>query len=423
MQTQSATDFAKLLSESKFHQAYLMFDKKMAAALPEAQLHATWAQLEASYGRLKSLGSPQKANIPPYEVNIIPAQFERQTLDLKIAVDAGGKVAGFFIVPHTPPETRSYRRAPYVEASKFNEIPTKVSAGDIALDALWTMPTTDGPVPAVILVHGSGPHDKDETIGPNKPFKDLAEGLASYGIAVLRYEKRTKQYPKKMDLAKTTVKQETVDDAVAAFELAGKTDGIDPTRVFILGHSLGGYVMPRIAARTPGAHGYIILGGNTRPLEDLLVEQTSYLSQKSPHSTQQLQALKQQVALVKSEKLTPDTPVSQLPLGVPAAYWLDLKGYDPIALAAGIEKPMLVLQGGRDYQVTVQGDFSRWQELAKSKKSITTRLYQNANHLFSEGVGMATPSEYLTEHKPVSATVVRDIANWIQTQYAARDTK
>jgi dienelactone hydrolase len=104
-----------------------------------------------------------------------------------------------------------------------------------------------------VLVHGSGPQDRDETIGPNKPFRDLAWGLASQGIAVLRYEKRTKKHAMKLVLIKNTitVKQETIDDALAAVALLRKTERIDPNRIFVLGHSLGGMLIPRIGARDP----------------------------------------------------------------------------------------------------------------------------------------------------------------------------
>ena len=90
--------------------------------------------------------------------------------------------------------------------------------------------------PGVVLVHGSGPNDRDETIGPNKPFRDLAWGLATRGIAVLRYEKRTKRHRLKMALLANslTVKEETIDDAVAAVTTLHAVEEIDASRIFVL---------------------------------------------------------------------------------------------------------------------------------------------------------------------------------------------
>src|SRR5262249_52803909 len=137
-----------------------------------------------------------------------------------------------------------------------------------------------GPFPCVVLVHGSGAHDADETIGPNKPFRDLAWGLAARGVASLRYEKRTYTHPKKLAEHKGpfTVKEEVVDDAVAAVRLALSHKEVNAKKVFLLGHSLGGLMAPRVGEQEPRLRGLILLAGCTRPLEDLVLEQFDYLA-------------------------------------------------------------------------------------------------------------------------------------------------
>jgi dienelactone hydrolase len=112
----------------------------------------------------------------------------------------------------------------------------------------------------VALVHGSGPNDRDETVGGTKVFKDLAEGLASRGIVVLRYEKRTKQYGARMaNMPRYTVQDEAVDDAAKAAAMLQTQPQVDPRRVFVLGHSLGGYIAPRIAEEEGKLAGLILL--------------------------------------------------------------------------------------------------------------------------------------------------------------------
>jgi dienelactone hydrolase len=277
-----------------------------------------------------------------------------------------------------------------------------------------TIPVGAGPFPAVVLVHGSGPNDRDETIGANKPFKDLAWGLASRGVAVLRYEKRTKQYGAKMvSIPKLTAKEELIDDALAAVELLRKTEGIDAKRIFVLGHSLGGMFVPRIGRLDPNIAGLIALAGTTRPLEDVIPEQLAYLfsldGTVSPEEQKQIDEAKEQAAKVKT--LKPEDAGSTA-FGVPASYWLDLRGYDPAESAKALQQPLLILQGERDYQVTME-DFKRWNAAVAGKKNVTLKSYPGLNHLFIAGTKPSTPLEY-DQPAHVDEHVIDDIASWIK---------
>jgi pimeloyl-ACP methyl ester carboxylesterase len=262
----------------------------------------------------------------------------------------------------------------------------------------------------VVLVHGSGPNDRDESVGAEKPFRDLAWGLASRGIAVLRYEKRTRQHGSKLAAVKDfTVQQETVDDALAAADLLRHTQGIDPKRVFVLGHSLGAMMAPRIGQRDPRLAGLIVMAGATRPLEDIILEQVSYLAGAdgtvSDAEKGQIESLRAEVAKVKALK-PGDAGVA---LGAPASYWLDLRGYDPAAAAKSLKQPLLILQGGRDYQVTPDS-LEAWR---KAVPGATFKTYPKLNHLFIEGEGKSLPQEY---EKPghVAEEVIADLAAWIK---------
>ena len=214
-----------------------------------------------------------------YRIVLIPCEFERARADVQIVLNSANQVAGFFVRPAA--STTPFIDSPYVDRSTFTEREITVDAGGWPLPGTLTMPNGAGPWPAVVLVQGSGPSDRDETIGPNKIFRDLAHGLGSKGIAVLRYEKRTRQFgPKIAPLTTFTVKEETIDDAVAAVELLRKTSGIDPRRVFVAGHSLGGMVAPRIAtAAGASVRGLIVLAGAVRSLEQSIIDQSRYLAE------------------------------------------------------------------------------------------------------------------------------------------------
>ncbi len=275
------------------------------------------------------------------------------------------------------------------------------------------MPKGAGPFPAVILVHGSGPNDRDETIGPNKPFKDLAWGLASRGIAVLRYEKRTKQCPRQMvqSMATLTVDDEVVNDVLAAAEYLRGVTGIDPERIFVLGHSLGGTMAPRIAARDPRLKGLILLAASNRNLADLMLEQNEYLASLDGTVTadeaQALDELRRQVERVKAL----DFKEGEVILGAARAYWADILAYDPVATAKSLPVPMLILQGERDYQVTM-ADFAAWKAGLGQRADVQFKSYPSLNHLFMAGSGQPNPAEYNVAGN-VAREVVDDIAAWI----------
>jgi dienelactone hydrolase len=274
-----------------------------------------------------------------------------------------------------------------------------------------TIPKGDGPFPAIVLVQGSGPNDQDETIGPNKPFRDIAWGLASKGIVVLRYEKRTYEYPQTvLDIINFTVEDEVIDDVIAAIGLLNESPVVNHSQIFVLGHSLGGYLAPRIASQDHLVAGLIIMAGPTRPIEDLILEQTQYLANLSGiNDSTQIASLQENITKIKTLNFTDNEMI----LNAPASYWQDLATYDPVATAKILHIPIIILQGLRDYQVTIE-DFARWNETFYNNKSVMLKAYTSLNHLFITGTGVPTNTEYLIPGH-VAEEVIDDIAIWIQT--------
>ncbi len=270
----------------------------------------------------------------------------------------------------------------------------------------------------MVLVAGSGPEDRDESYGPNAPFRDLAWGLASAGIAVLGYDKRTFAYAtqRAADMSSLTVRGEVTDDAVAAIALLRGTAKVDPARVFLVGHSLGGYLAPRIAAQVPGQlRGLVLLEAPSTPLPELILAQARYLAtlqSPGPTASAQLATLATQVALAESPSLSPSTPASELPLGTPASYWIDLRSYNPLTTAAGLNLPMFFSQGGRDYQVP-PSELQGWEQALAGKPSATFTTYASMDHLLLDGSGPATPAEYSVPGH-VDPQLVAATAAWLK---------
>jgi dienelactone hydrolase len=415
--TSAGEQFVDLLVKGDFAGAVGRFNSTMKSALPEQKLREAWQTIQKQAGRFQKQLRTRVENLGGYDVVFVTCQFEQAALDAKVVFDAKRQVAGLWFAPSQPAAT-SFTSPPYAKAGAYHEKDFTVNTGEWSLPGTLTLPVgVTNPLPALVLVHGSGPNDRDETILANKPFRDLAWGLASKGIAVLRYEKRTKQYAAKLRAAgirDLTVKEETIDDALSAVAQLRTTENIDPKRVFVLGHSLGGMVAPRIGQADPKLAGLIILAGSTRPLEDLVVEQTRYLLalHGKPSDEEQAKLDELILAAAKVKKLTAaDASSSTLLLNAPTQYWLDLRQHDPLTAAKTLKQPLLILQGGRDYQVT-EADFNGWKTALGLKPGVTFKLYPKLNHLFMAGEGKSTPAEY-EQPGHVAENVIADIAEWI----------
>jgi dienelactone hydrolase len=418
--------FVDALARGDAAAAEAMEDATMRAAAPAGMLSQLWQQLEGQMGAFRGLGAATTKEQAPYTIATVEAEFANATLPLLVTVTGDGLVAGFHLGQPAPAgspgasaqPSASPTPASYVRPGSFTETDVAVGAEPWALPGTLAMPTGSGPFPAVVLVAGSGPQDRDEAIGPNAPLRDLAWGLASAGIAVLRYDKRTKVHAAEMasHVADVTVREETIDDAVAAVGLLRRTSGVDPSRVFLAGHSLGGYLAPRIAAAVQGElAGIALLEANSTPLPRLILDQVEYLASvqasPNPHAGDQLAALRAQVALAEAPDLAPSTPASDLPLGIPAAYWLDLRSYDPLATARAGRVPMFFSQGGRDYQVP-PSELAAWRTALAGRDDIVFHAYPTLNHLLMAGTGSSTPAEY-TIPGHVAPELVADLGAWI----------
>ncbi len=415
-----ARAFLIALEKNDFQAAAKDFDATMLKLSGPDKLAAFWKAAPAQLSPFKRQTAARRDTLGSYDIVLVTCEFEKQTLDARVVFDKDKKIAGFQFIPSLPPAR--YAPPSYADPSRFVESDVTVGSGEWALPGTLTTPQGEGPFPALVLVHGSGPNDRDESIGPNKPFQDLAWGLASRGIAVLRYDKRSRVYGAKIvkdsRLPFLTVKEETIDDAVEAVRLLKKTPRIDGRRVFVLGHSLGGMLIPRIAlaSKDLGPAGFISMAGLTRTLEDTMLQQMMYLygldGQISAEETEQLDTLKAQVARVKAFKDSDRGAAQPMILNAPPAYWLDLHGYDPPETAKSMDRPLLILQGARDYQVTTE-DFDNWKKALTGRKNVEFKLYPKCNHLFFEGEGIPSPLEYQLKHGSVAPQVIEDIAAFI----------
>lgn len=409
------------LAARNFDAVVARFDATVAAGLPRDKLAATWDGLVAQVGAFQRVESAAVQPSGKVVAVSLTCRFEKRRFDVRLAFDGQKKIAGIFFLPSQEP----WSPPPWANGP-VRESEVKVAG----LPGTLTLPATgDGPFPAVVLIHGSGPNDRDETVHGTRVFADLARGLAARGVASLRYDKRTKVEPQAFPpTARYTVMEEVVNDAREAVRILHKTPKIDRLRIYAVGHSLGGFLAPRImmpsivarnpqtgsgppASRSsdgePRLSGLVILAGSTRPLEVLLREQIQVTAPGNAQIAAAVEAFAKQVA---DPALKPDSVVEMLGAKLPGSYFLDLRGYDVVGTARAVAIPILALQGGRDYQVRA-ADLDGWR-----RAGAATKTYPALNHLFVAGSGPSTPAEYLIPGQHVAEEVVADIAAFVAGQ-------
>ncbi len=396
------------LSASQWPQVVARFAPVMEKALPAQSLARTWQGVVGQVGAFQGVDEVrQDSGQPQYTVLDLTCAFAKERLIVRVVLDANLQVNGLFFKP-------AWNPPPYGDATLFEERPLVVGAAPYKLAGILTLPKGKGPFPAVVLVHGSGPNDADESLGPNKVFRDLAWGLATRGVAVLRYPKRTFEYRGRLSNADLpTVKEETIDDALSAVAALESVKELDPKRLVIAGHSMGAGLAPRMAAADVRVHGIVLLAGATRKQWHLVVEQRKYLASLAslaPPSEAAAAAIRDAEANAKTldaPALAKDAIVD----GIPGSYWLDMRAHDDVAIAAKLAIPMLVLQGARDYQVTMT-DFAGWKKALAGRPNVTLKSYPALNHQFIAGTGPSSPAEYEAPGH-LAVEVIDDVAKWV----------
>ncbi len=294
------------------------------------------------------------------------------------------------------------------------------------LDGMLTLPDDRStPVPAVVMVHGSGPSDMDEKVMKLTPFKDLAEGLAKRGVASLRYNKRTFSYARELRKQNVTVKEETIDDALLAIDILKNDPRIDPDRIFILGHSMGAMLAPRIDAEGGKVRGIIMMAGTPYRLEEVVLRQLTR-SAESKSFLRPVVSLENKIFSKKFaglNQMSDEEAKKKKFAGSISLYYFKEMGCKTAAdYLMESSKPVLIMQGGRDFQVLADDDFRRFQELLSGRDNTVFRLYPELNHVFVQAMYddiLRATKEYGVE-RHIGDDVITDIASFM-TEAGAKD--
>jgi len=404
---------ATLMMSVEMQQA---FDLNMGILMPHGDVES-FVILDGSY-------------VPGFHVFDVAATHVKGVAVYNIVVNDIGEIAGlsfdFIFEPMLPPINATYTAEAII-----------VGEGTAwSLDGILTLPenaSADNPVPAVILVHGSGGQNMDLSLFNNRPFFDIADYLSSNGIAVLRYNKRTFTHRAAFTQAfgnNVTVWEESIEDAILAAALLQADERIGD--VFVAGFSLGAMLAPRIMEEG-NLDGAIMLGGSPRRLYEISHDQNIQLITDALNDLDDLIAagvISQEEAddlLAASldtvsnaleearnmPNMTEDELADAVIFGLPAVYQLSIAESLPQIFIARNTTPVLILHGDRDFQVFTEEDFNVLVNYTQGMAHVQTILYDNVNHMFMQSQTAYNDTRDYMPTGRVYEQVLRDIVAWI----------
>lgn len=404
-----SVSYCEQMDKGDFEQVYEALTEKNKTAVPKETLKQSWDQNVSSgnnYTEIAETTYVVENNMAAVSVVI---NYNGQGRAINFVYNTDKKLEGLNF-------TRHFIKPALTTKEKIEEREITVGDGDRALFGILTLPKEQQPKQVVLLVHGSGPNDLNETIGQNKMFEQLAHYLAEQGIASVRYNKRYCEHPELSTSEPMTVENEVLQDVTSAVKLIKSTNEVKDSKLVLVGHSLGGMLSPKIAKDNPEIEAIASLGGSPRHLADIVYDQNIMFIEALPDQTKeekdallsQAKAMSAQAKAVSEDKKDSVIPI----LGVTEQYWYSMNQIDIPALSKELTVPVLIMQGGSDFQVT-KADYTAWQNAFKGNKNVTFKWYDKLNHIFMVTNGKKDVTEYQIKGE-LDTAFLKDLNNWIK---------
>lgn len=359
-------------------------------------LEGVWKQTVQELGKMgENMDAKVEKNGEVRKVTV-RVEFEKKDMLVLFVYNEAKEIDGLWMKATEKGSSSDARKPRHPEAP--------IRLGEKPVEGSLMLPKEAEKPPVAILIPGSGPSDRDETVYENRPFLDIAEGLADRGIASLRFDKRSLRYPEDVK----TVDDEILNDVREAIRMLRSEGRIDPDRIFLLGHSMGGMVAPLLASEHPEVRGIISVAGSPRELEDIIYDQVMSYKRVTEEDRKRTEEHHKRVKTLKEGD-------ADAPFELPASYWFSLRELRPGERAKQLTIPMFFLQGEADFQVMLDKDFGEWKKILAGKPKVTFRSYPKLNHLMMPTQGEKDPTDYLKK-STVDATVLQDICDWILAQ-------
>lgn len=398
----------------KFSDIEKLVDSTYRSYYSAITLERDWAELTGTYGEYESAKPVHFEANEYYNFMAYKIKFAYLPYIFNISFNNKGEIIYLsFMAAH-----KMYVAPDYVDVSKFLDKKFHTINGMYDLAGILSVPNREEKSPLIIILPEAGPTDKDGSYGENKPYKDLAWGLATNGNAVYRYEKRSNDYGMFMLKAKNayenyTPREDLLDDLYKIIDTLKTLPNIDPEKIYILGHGQGGMLCPIIAKERKDVKGIIMMGANAKRIQETMIDQFEYLTTVTPGKKAEYDEQTINAKRSMDKKLNPLTEHHLMPYNVQATYWIWLNQYNQVEVAQKLKKPMLILHGNRDYQTNME-NLALWRKSLKKNPNATILDYAKLNHLFYPGESESTYSEYTSLISNIPGYVIEDICTWFK---------
>lgn len=406
------TEISQNLRDNNVGKIHKKFAKKTKKKFKKTFLVAVWKQIKKNNGNLVQVGEASVATKDGKSLITFPLEFEHANLNLLVTSNSSSEIIGFVFT------AQAYEIPDWAANKVFGKERLNIETDTFKLPGELLVPENCDKCPVVVLVHGSGPSDRNEasSISPNRLFQDLAYGFALNGIATIRYDKRTLVYQKQLkNIDSFTLYQETIDDAVSAARKSKSYDFLDSTKIYVLGHSLGAYASPLIAQKDSSIEGIIMLAGPYRPLYEIIPEQYEYLfgldGKLTKKETKLIVGMTEEIKFINEQPSTA-TKLNNLGSDALLPYFRQMRDYNPTTTINNLACRVLITQGDRDYQVRYNTEFNQYKSTLSDNSNVDFKLIPGVNHQLIWGDSPSTPSEYFTPGHP-DFEVITELSNWI----------
>ncbi|MCL2076816.1 MAG: alpha/beta fold hydrolase [Oscillospiraceae bacterium] len=408
-----AEQFVMALINGDYATAAESFDETMSEALGVDELKKAWEDMIKVAGESIDYIEVEAEAHDEYDIYNIVSYHENSGINSRIVFSQDNLIAGLFFTfvdidsSHAGQVVHTDSVTPAEGVDGYSDTPVIIGEGtDYPLNGILSVPDNKNieKFPAVVLVHGSGPQDMNSTVFGISVFKNIADYLVLNNVAVLRYDKRTLAHGQKFIAEfgdEVTVWEETIEDAILAKELLLQNEQIDPERIYVLGHSLGGMLAPRIVSEG-GFAGGIIMAGSPRSLLDIIYDQNMYLIPLMDINDDERDELYKQVEEAREIYFT-----------LPEVYILEMDAHPAADYLLETDKPFLILHGDKDFQVYTEADFNLYKEITSGRSNFEFRLYDNLNHLFTISTMENPTTEDYIAGSSVSYKPLADIVEWL----------